>query len=163
MTMIHIRKAQLDDCSSIADLHVAAVNGIRTTLYTPEELHAWAVPKNPERYDDIIRTKEFLIAEEDGVILGFGVLDQERAEIEALYVSPEAGRRGIGLLLLRRLEERACDLGLRVLRLNASLNAVPFYEKAGFLGHERSKYRLSTGVEIACVPMSKKTRLANMD
>jgi putative acetyltransferase len=158
---VHIRKARLEDCQSIADLHVAAVKGISTTLYTPEEIQAWAVPKNPERYEQIIHTKEFLIADEDGVVLGFGVLDQERAEIEALYVNPNAGRRGIGLELMRKLEERACDLGLSVLHLNASLNAVPFYERAGFVGHERSKYRLATGVEIPCIPMSKKTGLAD--
>ena len=157
--MVHIRKARLEDCRSIADVHVDAVNGIRTTLYTGEEIQAWAVPKKPEHYEEKIRTKEFLIAEEDGDMVGFGVLDQTSAEIEALYVSPKAGRRGIGLELLRKLEERACDLGLLVLRLNASLNAVPFYEKAGFVGHERSMYRLTTGVEIPCVPMSKKIML----
>jgi N-acetylglutamate synthase-like GNAT family acetyltransferase len=161
--MLNIRKARLKDSQGIADVHVAAVSGIRTTLYSPEEIQAWAVPKNPERYEEIIRAKEFLIAEEGGIILGFGVLDRERAEIEALYVSPQVGRRGIGLELLRKLEERACDLGLKTLRLNASLNAVPFYEKAGFVGHERSKYLLSTGVEIACVPMSKETGRADVN
>ena len=75
--------------------------------------------------------------------------------VEAVYVSPGAGRRGIGLEILRKLEERARALGLGVLSLNASLNAVPFYERAGYVAQERSKYRLSTGVEIACVPMVK--------
>ena len=87
--------------------------------------------------------------------MGFGVLNQENAVVEAVYVSPGVGRRGIGREVLRKLEERASALGLRVLRLNASLNAVPFYEKAGYVPQERSKYRLSTGVEIACVPMVK--------
>jgi ribosomal protein S18 acetylase RimI-like enzyme len=70
-------------------------------------------------------------------------------------VSPQVGRRGIGLEVLETLEERASALGLRQLRLNASLNAVRFYEKAGFVALERSKYRLTTGVDIACVPMVK--------
>ena len=83
------------------------------------------------------------------------MLNQSSAEVEAVYVSPLAGRRGIGLELLRKLEERANTLGLKILRLNASLNAVQFYEKAGFVAQERSKYRLLTGVEIACVPMVK--------
>lgn len=136
-------------------VHSAAVAGIRTTLYTPEEIQAWAVPKKPESYEESIRIKEFFVAEEDGIIMGFGVLNQESAEVEALYVNPEGGRRGIGLELLRKLEERACTLGLEALRLDASLNAVPFYERAGYVGQEKSKYRLYTGVEIACVPMVK--------
>jgi N-acetylglutamate synthase-like GNAT family acetyltransferase len=137
------------------NVHSAAVAGIRTALYTPEEIQAWAVPKKPESYEDSIRSKEFFVAEEDGIVKGFGVLNQDSAEVEAVYVSPNAGRRGIGLELLRKLEERARALGLGVLRLNASLNAVPFYQRAGYVAQEKSKYRLSTGLEIACVPMLK--------
>jgi len=144
-------------------VHAAAVTGIRTAHYTPDEIQAWAVPRDPESYEELIRSREFFVAEEGGVIVGFGVLNQESAEVEAVYVSPGAGRRGFGLEILRKLEERASALGLSVLRLNASLNAVPFYEKAGYVAQERSKYRLLTGVEIACVPMLKAmTRVADV-
>jgi N-acetylglutamate synthase-like GNAT family acetyltransferase len=128
---------------------------LRTALYSPEEIQAWAVPKEPESYEESIRTKEFFVAEEDGIIIGFGVLNQESAVVEAVYVSPAAGRRGIGLQLLRKLEESALSLAMEVISLNASLNAVPFYKRAGYVAQEESKYRLSTGVEIACVPMVK--------
>lgn len=124
-------------------------------MYTAEEIQAWAVPKKPESYAESIRSKEFFVAVEGSVILGFGVFNQENAEVEAVYVSPEASGRGIGLEVLKKLEERARALGLRVMRLNASLNAVPFYKRAGYVAQEASKYRLSTGVEIACVPMIK--------
>lgn len=142
-------------------VHAAAVTGIRTALYTAEEIEAWATPKKLESYQESLRTKEFFVAEEDGVIVGFGVLNPESAEVEAVYVSPAAGRRGIGLEILRKLEETARARGLRVLRLNASLNAAPFYEKAGYVAQERSTYRLSTGVEIACIPMVKVVRDAD--
>ncbi len=153
--MLNIRRARREDCQTIASVHAAAVGGISTSFYTPEEIRAWAVPKKPESYEESIGTKEFFVAETGGAIVGFGVLNRESAEVEALYVSPETGRRGIGLEVLRKLEERARVNGLRVLRLNASLNAVPFYERAGYVAQERSKYRLATGVEIACVPMLK--------
>lgn len=153
--MLTIRKARQDDCQSIGKVHTAAVAGIHTNLYTPEEIQSWSVPKQPESYEESIRSKEFLVAEDDGIIVGFGVLNAETAEVEAVYVSPEAGGHGIGLELLRKLEERAVALGLGVLRLNASLNAVPFYKRAGYVAQEESKYRLSTGLEIACVPMVK--------
>lgn len=153
--MMNIRKARSEDCQSIASLHVAAVKGIHTTLYTPEEISAWAVPKKPENYEESIRVKEFFVAERRGVILAFGVLNQKTAEVEAVYVSPAAGRRGIGMEILRKLEETGRLLGLEMLRLNASLNAVQFYERAGYVAQEASKYRLQNGVEITCVPMVK--------
>lgn len=153
--MLTIRRARQEDCQFIPSVHAAAVSGISTALYTPEEIQAWAVPKKPESYEESIRSKEFFVAEEDSVIVGFGVLNQESGEVEAVYVSPGAGRRGIGLAVLGKLEERAGALGLGLLRLNASLNAVPFYQRAGYVAQKESKYRLSNGVEIACVPMVK--------
>ena len=153
--MLTIRRARQDDCHSIGGVHSAAVRGISTALYTTEEIQAWAVPRKPASYEESVRSKEFFVAEDGGAIVGFGVLNQEIAEVEAVYVTPGAGRRGIGLEVLRKLEERASALGLSVLRLNASLNAVPFYEGAGYVAQEQSKYRLLTGVEIACVPMVK--------
>ena len=153
--MLSIRRARQEDCHSIVRVHAAAVRGIRTALYTPEEIQAWAIPKKPESYEESINSNEFFVAEEGDIIVGFGVLNQESAEVEAVYVIPGAGRRGIGLELLGKLEERARTLGLGALRLNASLNAVPFYEKAGYVAQAESKYRLATGVEIACVPMLK--------
>lgn len=157
--MLTIRRARQEDCQAIVRVHSAAVAGISTTLYTPEEIQSWSIPKKPESYEESIRIKEFFVAEEDGIIVGFGVLNQESAEVEAVYVSPEAGRRGVGLELLRKLDERARSIGLGVLRLSASLNAVPFYKRAGYVAQEQSKYRLSTGVEIACVPMLKTIEL----
>lgn len=153
--MLKIRKAQPDDCHSIASVHATSVKGIETHLYTPEEIQAWAVPRKPESYAVAIRSKEFVVAEDGGAIVGFGVLNPETAEVEAVYVTPGAGRRGIGGEILRKLEEQASDLGLKLLRLNASLNAAPFYERAGYKAQERSTYRLLTGVEIACIPMVK--------
>jgi putative acetyltransferase len=153
--MFKIRRAQQEDCQSIGSVHSAAVSGISTGVYTPEEIQAWAVPREPASYEESVRSKEFFVAENGNAIVGFGVLNPETAEVEAVYVAPGAGGRGIGRKVLRKLEERARALGIRLLRLNASLNAVPFYEKAGYVAQERSKYRLLTGVEIACIPMVK--------
>lgn len=157
--MLTVRRARQEDCQSIVRVHAAAVAGIRTSLYTPEEIQSWAIPKTAESYEESIRSKEFFVAEEDSIVIGFGVLNQETAEVEAVYVNPKGGRRGIGLQLLRKLDERARAHGLEGLLLYASLNAVPFYKRAGYVALEQSTYRLSTGVEIACVPMVKTIEL----
>ena len=153
--MLTIRRATQQDCPSIARVHTGAVAAIATDLYTPEELKAWAIPRSPESYAESIRDKEFYVAEDDDGIVGFGVLNQASSVVEAVFVSPEVTRRGVGLMVLEWLEQRARALGLESLSLNASLNAVPFYRRAGYAAQERSKYRLATGVEIPCVPMIK--------
>ncbi len=93
------------------------------------------------------------------MIVGFGVFNQESREIEAVYVSPDVMRRGVGLMILGLLETRARALGLEVLSLNASLNAVRFYKRAGYVAQDESKYRLVSGIEIPCVPMVKRLML----
>lgn len=156
VNMLIIRKAEQEDCPSIAHVHLRAVRAISTSLYTPEEIEAWARPRAPEDYKQSIRTKEFYVAVKDDVIVGFGVLNPESRQIEAVYVSPDVGRRGVGQMILGVLEERARALGLEALSLNASLNAVQFYKSAGYVAQEESRYRLHSGVEIACVPMVKR-------
>ena len=153
--MITIRDARIEDAPYIAEVHVASVEAINTSLYTPEEIESWSKPRTIANYQELIRNREFLIAEAENGIVGFGVLNPSSCTIEAVYVSPETTGRGIGMELMRKLEERAASLGLNHLQLNASLNAVPFYRKAGYLGDAQEKYKLQTGVEIACIPMSK--------
>ena len=94
--MLNIRRARREDCRFIGSVHSAAVGGIRTSLYTPEELRAWAVPRKPESYEELIRTREFFVAEVDDVIVGFGVLNQTSAEVEAIYVNPGRGDAASG-------------------------------------------------------------------
>lgn len=153
--MLTIRRAKREDCPSIARVHTSAVMAIPPGYYTPEEIASFAIPREMESYEKSIDDKEFYVAAEDELIVGFGVLNQENQVIEAIFVRAEAKGLGVGLKFLQKLEERGRDLGLKALHLNASLNAVGFYKRAGFVAQEEAKYRLPTGIEIRCVPMVK--------
>lgn len=153
--VLKIRKATQSDVESISVVHQTAVRAIGRGTYRDEEIDSWAQPKDLETYKRLIDERDFFVAEEDDNIKGFAILDPANALIEAVYVSPDQGRRGIGLKLMRKLEERARELQLHELRLNSSLNAVSFYERAGYVAHEPSKYTLPTGLQIACVPMTR--------
>jgi putative acetyltransferase len=155
-SMLIIRKADIQDCPSIAQVHTSAVRAISDSRYTPEEIESWSAPRSADEYKKAIHTKQFYVAVENEMIVGFGVLNQENREIEAVYVSPDVMRRGVGLLILGFLEKQARALGLEELSLNASMNAVPFYLRAGYVPEKESKYRLRSGVEISCVPMAKR-------
>jgi len=151
----NVRNARIEDAPFIAQVHRASVEGVSPSLYTAEEIESWSRPRTTANYEELIRDKEFLVAEAEDGIVGFGVLNPSNSVIEAVYVDPAASGRGIGMDLMRKLEARAISLGLTQLQLSASLNAVPFYRKAGYVGEAQQKYKLQTGVEIACVPMSK--------
>jgi putative acetyltransferase len=153
--MFTVRRAGEEDCEGIWRVHTRAIRGIANSYYTPEEIESWASPRQPEHYVEPVRNKEFYVAEEDGDVIGFGALDHKQKEIEAVYVSPEAARRGVGKAILRRLEERARELGIESLKMDASLNAVPFYKSAGYESQKETTHRLASGVEIGCVLMTK--------
>ncbi|HEY9405552.1 MAG TPA: GNAT family N-acetyltransferase [Pyrinomonadaceae bacterium] len=157
--MFTVRRAVEEDCGGIWRVHTRAIREIASSHYTPAETESWASPRAPEHYVEAIRNKEFYVAEEDGAITGFGALDHKQNEIEAVYVSPEVMRRGVGSAILRRLEERALELGVNSLKLDASLNAVAFYQSAGYEAQKEMKHRLASGVEIGCVLMTKKFSL----
>ena len=153
--MAFIRRAVLEDARGIRRVHVEAVRAFCADHYAPAEIEAWVAPRPEKHYDRAIREKDFYVAEEDGGVVGFAVLSRLASEVEAVYVSPRAARRGVGLSLLRTLEGRATAHGLTGLHLCASLNAVPFYERAGFARGELTAHSLPGGVEIACVRMTK--------
>lgn len=155
--MFVVRRATEDDGEAIGRVHRRSIREICGALYPPEIIEAWAAPRKAGRYAKAIRNKDFYVAEGAGAhVVGFGVLNRETREVEAVYVHPEVKRRGVGTKILRTLEAVARDAGLETLRLNASLNGVPFYERAGYAWRGQGTHRLANGAEIACVLMDKR-------
>jgi ribosomal protein S18 acetylase RimI-like enzyme len=88
---------------------------------------------------------EFLVAEIDGEIVAMGALRSSgpgRAELKRMRVHPRYQRRGLGELILKQLETRARELGVRILHLDttvAQTAAQHLYRKHAFVetGHGR--------------------------
>jgi putative acetyltransferase len=95
------------------------------------------------------------VAENGGEVAGFGVLDPNTALINATYVSPREVGRGVGRALLEAMEAEATQGGFSQTRLNATLNAVGFYERTGYVQHGLDQNRLPSGVELPCIDMRK--------
>jgi putative acetyltransferase len=88
-------------------------------------------------------------------IIGFGSIVPRNSELRAVYVAAEHGRQGAGSAILARLEEMARELGVIELRMDSSINAVPFYEANGFISLERGEHPMPSGNRMACVRMRK--------
>lgn len=145
-----------EDREAIWRVHGSAIRGTCAGHYSREVVETWAGRLRPEKYAEAIDRYDFFVAEEGGVVVGFGELGREAGEIQGLYVSADAGGRGVGRKLLSTLEERARAYGLESLRLTATLNAVAFYERAGFEAVEQLTETIAPGVVRASVRMFKK-------
>ncbi len=153
-----IRRATLEDVPRINALHRESILGLCASHYSALELSQWTDALRPEKYVALFAGREFIVVEEDDQILGFGVLDLSNSLVNATYVSPKAARRGIGRSLVQAMESAARQGGVSQLHLNSTLNAVPFYERLGFIQGKMACNRLPTGVELPCVVMTKELR-----
>ena len=153
--MFTVRRARQEDKEAIWRVHFRAVSETCASHYSQEVIRIWAGGLRPEKYEAAIRGNEFFVAEEDGAVVGFAELDPAGGEVTGLYVSPEVAGRGVGRTLLSTLEETARAYGCASLHLTSSLNAVPFYERAGFRPLATLTKTLGPGVERASVRMTK--------
>lgn len=165
---MEVRDATPADAGAIRDVHARSIRELGTVAYTPEQVEAWAAGCESADYEGSIAALEFIVAERDGDLVGFGSLapkppDGYEADVDAeltgLYVDPSVARREAGSVLCDELEERARKLGAETLGLSASRNAVSFYEARGYervreFDHEFSS-RESTGVTGVIVEMKR--------
>lgn len=149
-----VRKATEADAKRIHELHVDAIASICARDYEPGAVRAWTSALRLGRYVEDMSRLEFLVADMDRVV-GFAIVDVKGAELCALYVSPDAVGRGVGSALLVAAEELLRGSRATSCKLKSTLNAVSFYEAAGFVRGNASVHRLEAGEELACVEMTK--------
>ena len=146
--MVRIRVHDADDLPALKSL----VSQMHETL-RPFDAYLPPAPEIIDAYFEyLIRTSaesagRFLVAEEDGQIVGYLCLfglcpppepDQypdKYAAVADVYVMPIYRDRGIGKALMRRAEEHARDVGAKKVELNVlwrNANAVEFYERLGY-------------------------------
>jgi putative acetyltransferase len=158
----NIRRSTPDDAEGILHAHHSAVHETAKTDYSEHVLNVWSGPIDAQRIATR-RTKmetdksviSFVAVDKVGMALGFGELVPPET-LGAIYVAAVAGRRGVASALFNILEAEARELGMKVLRMESSLTAVPFYGKHGFRELQRRIHRLSDGLNMACVYMEKK-------
>jgi len=159
--MVQIREATPVDREAITRTHVASVRGVEDPVYDDEELAVWesgaAATSYPLDDPDVV----FLVAEWDEEIAGFAEASIAEAELDKLYVDPSYQHRGVATSLSEAVDRRLRSQGVESLSVEASLNAVPFYERVGYerVGtHQKPVTIDGTAVEIAVVDMEKRLR-----
>lgn len=137
------------------DLRTRAVRITCASHYPPDIIDAWCATPAPERLPALIEAGGALVADEAGRMRGYAILDLESGEVDAVFVEPDQQGRGIARALMAALEAMALRHGLRRLFLSASLNAVPFYQRAGFVPLREELYPHRSGIDLRSVFMEK--------
>jgi N-acetylglutamate synthase-like GNAT family acetyltransferase len=98
-----------------------------------------------------IAAGQVIVAEAEGEVAGFAVVlprSDGEAELDGLFVEPQAWKGGVGRALVEASSDLARDLGAGVLQVLANPHALGFYEACGFerLGTEATQF--GTGVRM---------------
>jgi len=144
-----IRNYKDTDCNSISKLFYETVHNVNVRDYTDTQLTAWA--NSPDslklRRKDLVK-QYTLIAEINGIIVGFGSIDNLGC-LDLLFVHKDYQGKGIATALCNELEK-----GFTVVKTYASITAKPFFEKRGYVvNKEHEVERL--GVKLKNYEMEK--------
>lgn len=118
-----LRPYRSDDCPALAKLFYDTVHTVNARDYTPEQLDAWADGQvDLAAWDASFLTHTTLVAEEEGIIVGFADLADD-GYLDRLYVHKDWQGRGVATAL--------CDALPGAKLTHASLTARPFFEQRG--------------------------------
>lgn len=135
-----LRKYRPEDCSEIAELFYHTVHTVNAADYTKEQLNAWADGKvDLHSWNCSFLAHETVVAEENGILVGFGDIDRS-GYLDRLYVHKDCQGRGIATAIVDDLEER-CQAEMIV--THASVMAKPFFEQRGY--EVRKRQQVSRG------------------
>ena len=79
----------------------------------------------------------------------------DAAKVRAIFVHPEFARRGLGTLILARVEAEARAAGFRRFEMGSTLTGVPLYRLKGYVEVERIAVPLANGEAVQVVKMVK--------
>jgi N-acetylglutamate synthase-like GNAT family acetyltransferase len=127
---VKIRTAQLDDAEDIARLVNAA--------FRPERFFIAGDRTNSEKVRDLLQKGKFVLAEEDGALIGCVYVEVRgaRGYFGLLAIDPALQRSGVGSRLVAIAEDECRSAGCRFMDLtivNLRTELPPFYQRLGYL------------------------------
>ena len=138
----------------IADLFHDSVHEIGRSYYSKEEIEAWApTPPDYEKWSVRLKNKKPYMAVQNSKVLGFIELENN-GHIDGLYTHKDFQRCGVARNLYLHLEKEAKAKGIKMLYVEASHIAKPFFENQNFkLVKENTVVR--NGVKLTNFKMEK--------
>lgn len=152
--LTRLRVARFEDIPAVVRLIERAIERGCRRHYGPVERRAVFAGYAGSAFVEVLSPFETFVAEtETGVLVAFAQLDPSSGRLRALFVDGAAQGRGVGRATLAHVMARAAARGCRRVHGAMSLNAVPFYETAGFRRCAGREHLWSADIAIAVTPM----------
>jgi GNAT superfamily N-acetyltransferase len=161
--MIIVRIYRKGDALSVGHLIADTFGEFNLAYASPEERDLLLGPFRYARSGDpahqaaiaeAIQAEMVYVAQDEGEIVG--VLRGRADKLQSLFVRKDHHRRGIGRQLVERFERECLRHGSTAIKVQATLYAVPFYQR---MGYKRTtgvrSMRIFEGTRFPYQPMKK--------
>jgi len=137
--MISIRNYTEKDAEEVGRLIADTYSEFNLSFASPEDRNLMLGPFHYARSSnethrkaiiEILRSPMFYVAESNGKIAG--ILRGRKERLASLFVYKDFHHQGIGRNLVNHFEIESVKQGISVIRLAATLYAIPFYLKLGY-------------------------------
>ena len=155
---LSVRAARFEEVSAILRLIEGAIEQGCRDHYDRAQRRAVYLGYASNMFVDAVGPFQTLAAEIGGQLVAVAQLDVAAGALRALFVDAATQGQGVGRALLAAVEERARAAGCSRLRGAMSINAVPFYARAGYLLRGGPAWLRSAGLRVPVRWMEKSLR-----
>lgn len=126
--------------NEVHELILSTIDTLNSKDYLPETIKIMKAWQNEESLKKKFSEGTYYLAIDDSKVVGVGGLVKE--EISTMFVNPTYNGKGIGGTILKMLEDKAREKGIKKLSLGSTLTAHPFYNKCGYKTIKRAIHKL---------------------
>jgi len=124
-----VRLYKSEDCKVIVKLFYDTIHAVNLKDYNSAQLDVWAPEEiDMDMWDKSISNNYTVVVETNGLIIGFGDLD-DTGYFNRLFVHKNFQGQGVATIISNELEKYAKQNGITVVTTEASITARPFFEK----------------------------------
>lgn len=152
---------QPSDAAAVRVLHALAFRQLAAGHHTPAQIVAHEALIAAEAYAaDLARSHLILACHPAGTLIATAGWREfpdrpQTARIRKVFVHPDWARRGLGHAMVRAAEAAAAAAGYPHLYVRANINAVPLYERLGYVA-ESHGVMPAGGESLPVVYMSRR-------
>lgn len=150
---IRIRRFKDSNTEELARMHSETIRTINIKDYPKEQIEVWAGPKSATR--KYARDRIRFVALDKNKIVGFG--EFRGSDLTAIYIHKDYIGKGIGIKLLKKIEETAYKKRIRKLKCLSTITAKGFYEKYGYKNIKKTKLQIRNQ-KLTVYEMEKRLR-----
>ena len=151
---IKIKKATKQDILDITNIHKSCVKIINAKFYPKNVISLWLKQITEKNIKDQLHNSKWLVLKLNDKTIGFAQYSIQAKTLYQINISPKYSGKGFGKILYSYIENEFLKNKAKTIKLNSTLNAVPFYKNLGFKKIKNISFKIDSA-SIKMVAMKK--------